>query len=49
MLPTWSVADRIRLRNDAPSSLKRTALARSITWGKSTLNGCGGTYGHFVM
>src|SRR3954463_16481674 len=47
-LPIASVEESRRSRNLMPF-LNLIALARSMTCGKSTFHGCGGTYGHFVM
>jgi len=47
--PSVSVDVRRRSRNVVSPFLNFTALARSMTCGKSTFQGCGGTYGHFVM
>src|SRR5688500_10987629 len=47
-LPIASVEESSRSRNLIPF-LNLIALARSMTCGKSTFHGCGGTYGHFVM
>ena len=46
---TLSVLVNRRSRVDAPSRRECTALARSIRWGKSMSQSCGGTYGHLVM
>src|SRR2546421_12143106 len=46
--PVTSVDESRRSRNLAPF-LNLMALARSMTCGKSTFQGCGGTYGHLVM
>ena len=35
--------------NDVSAVFRSTARYRSIRWGKSTLNSCGGTYGHLVI
>src|SRR5213594_3767620 len=48
-LPMASVAESSRSRSFTSPFLNLTALARSIRCGKSTFQGCGGTYGHFVM
>ena len=47
-LPFLSVEESSRSRNFTPWR-NLIALARSMTCGKSTFHGCGGTYGHFVM
>ena len=46
-VPTASVAPRTRSRRAIPSSCAWLIFARSISFGKSTANSCGGTYGHF--
>jgi len=48
-LPIASVEESSRSRSRTSPFLNFTALARSMTCGKSTFQGCGGTYGHFVM
>ena len=48
-LPTRSVLVRSLSRNRELSVSEPTAFARSMTCGKSTFHGCGGTYGHLVM
>src|SRR3954447_22910086 len=48
-LPTASVLVSILSRSIVSPFLNLTALARSITCGKSTFHGWGGTYGHLDM
>ena len=48
-LPTASVDVSTRSRSVKSPFRCLTAFARSMTCGKSTFHGCGGTYGHLVM
>ena len=48
-LPSAVVDDMILSARCTSPPWNFAALPRSIRWGKSTFNGCGGTYGHFAM